>query len=40
MAANVRSLIIDLFESPDGTLYAILIATVIVVKILVHLGNI
>lgn len=31
MAANVRSLIIDLFESPDGTVHAILIATVIVV---------
>ena len=31
MAANVRSLIIDLFESPDGTVYAILIATFIVV---------
>lgn len=31
MAAYVRSLIIDLFESPDGTVYAILIATFIVV---------
>ena len=31
MAANVRSLIIDLFASPDGTVYAILIATFIVV---------